>query len=369
MSTPRSSGDVALPKSICFFNHKGGVSKTTTTFNLGWSIASKGKKVLMVDLDSQCNLSGMVLGFEKMDEGLENFYESRENLTMGPIVDYLINGGQPETYLSQDKGKLTPTLNENLFLLPGHLSVSDLDSQISVSLKIAAGIPATRNIPGNLPKLLQIIAAHNEVDYILYDLSPNVGGLNEVMLMSSDYFIVPTAPDFFCWQAVSSLSTNILKWYREIRNFKEQNESHASAARSIGNSPKFLGTIQQRYRPRNGSPAKSFEKWIDNISQAVDKILVPQLLELNCVMPRESVQEALAKTDSDLSAYNLAQISDFNSLIAISQRLSTPVFSLTNQQIAEAGQFGHALNTMRESRDQFAYQFEKLADRVLILTE
>lgn len=86
-------------------------------------------------------------------------------------------------------------------------------------------------------------------------------------------------------------------------------------------------------------------------------------------MPRESVQEALAKTDSDLSAYNLAQISDFNSLIAISQRLSTPVFSLTNQQIAEAGQFGHALNTMRESRDQFAYQFEKLADRVLILTE
>ncbi|MCF1801254.1 AAA family ATPase [Salmonella enterica subsp. enterica serovar Anatum] len=255
------------------------------------------------------------------------------------------------------------------FLLPGHLSVSDLDSQISVSLKIAAGIPATRNIPGNLPKLLQIIAAHNEVDYILYDLSPNVGGLNEVMLMSSDYFIVPTAPDFFCWQAVSSLSTNILKWYREIRNFKEQNESHASAARSIGNSPKFLGTIQQRYRPRNGSPAKSFEKWIDNISQAVDKILVPQLLELNCVMPRESVQEALAKTDSDLSAYNLAQISDFNSLIAISQRLSTPVFSLTNQQIAEAGQFGHALNTMRESRDQFAYQFEKLADRVLILTE
>lgn len=72
----------------------------------------------MVDLDSQCNLSGMVLGFEKMDEGLENFYESRENLTMGPIVDYLINGGQPETYLSQDKGKLTPTLNENLFCYP-----------------------------------------------------------------------------------------------------------------------------------------------------------------------------------------------------------------------------------------------------------
>ena len=41
-----------MVKSICMFNHKGGVSKTTTTFNLGWSMATKGKKVLMVDLDA-----------------------------------------------------------------------------------------------------------------------------------------------------------------------------------------------------------------------------------------------------------------------------------------------------------------------------
>ena len=85
-----------MPKSICFFNHKGGVSKTTTTFNLGWALAHEGKRVLMVDLDSQCNLTGMVLGYEKIDDGLDSFYSSRDNLTLGPIVEYLINGGQPE---------------------------------------------------------------------------------------------------------------------------------------------------------------------------------------------------------------------------------------------------------------------------------
>ncbi|HCD2902279.1 TPA: AAA family ATPase, partial [Escherichia coli] len=154
-------------------------------FNLGWALADEGKKVLMVDLDSQCNLTGMVLGYEKIDEGLDSFYSSRDNLTLGPIVEYLINGGQPEAYLEKETGKLHPTLHENLLLLPGHLDVSDLDSQISVSLKIAAGIPATRNIPGNLPKILQLIAMKNNIDYILYDLSPNVGGLNEVVLMSS----------------------------------------------------------------------------------------------------------------------------------------------------------------------------------------
>jgi chromosome partitioning protein len=59
---------------IAFFNHKGGVSKTTTTFNLGWALANAGKKVLIVDGDPQCNLTGTVLGFDGVDD-FASFYK------------------------------------------------------------------------------------------------------------------------------------------------------------------------------------------------------------------------------------------------------------------------------------------------------
>ena len=67
-----------MAQRIALFNHKGGVSKTTTTFNLGWMLASKGKKVILVDADPQCNLTGIVLGFTGITE-FEQFYEKKAN--------------------------------------------------------------------------------------------------------------------------------------------------------------------------------------------------------------------------------------------------------------------------------------------------
>lgn len=356
-----------MVKSICLFNHKGGVSKTTTTFNLGWSIASKGKKVLIVDLDSQCNLTGLVLGYNAVDdESMDEFYLSRRNLTMKPIVESLINGVTPEAFIEQDSGSILKTAQNNLFLLPGHLDLSDLDSQISVSLKIAYGIPATRNIPGNLPKLLQLIANKVGVDYMIYDLSPNVGGLNEVILMSSDYFIVPTSPDYFCLQAIGSLEKNITKWHREICRFKEENGFNDTLF-PIKNSPRFLGAIQQRYRPRNEKPAMSFQKWIDLIRQSINEKLVPALDKIACAVPFHEIEKALEGTG--LAPYDLAHIPDFNSLIAISQQLSKPVFALTDDEIVQTGKvFGHAKKTMESSRDNFAQVFDELGQRILTLT-
>lgn len=82
-----------MTKIISLFNHKGGVSKTTTTFHLGWILAEQGKKVLMVDTDPQCNLTGVCLSLSGNDN-FEQFYNSSgiDNLknSLNPVFE-----GQP----------------------------------------------------------------------------------------------------------------------------------------------------------------------------------------------------------------------------------------------------------------------------------
>src|SRR3981189_1781870 len=66
--TPNHNWRAYTAPIISLFNHKGGVSKTTTAFNLGWAMADRGKKVLIVDGDPQCNLTGTVLGFDGVSD-------------------------------------------------------------------------------------------------------------------------------------------------------------------------------------------------------------------------------------------------------------------------------------------------------------
>ncbi len=357
-----------MARHISMFNHKGGVSKTTTTFNLGWGLADLGHKVLIVDLDAQCNLTGIVLGNIAVDEDkFDEFFKNRENLTMERISEALIEGMPPDFFMgSAGKASVTNTNHDNLHLLAGNLNITELEQQLSIALKIATGIPMLKNLPGNFYQYMSRIADSVGADYVIYDLSPNVGGLNEVVLMSSDYFIIPTSPDYFCVQAILSLEKNIRQWHREITRFMENNEFNPKNF-PIKNKPKFLGAIQQRYRPRNDKPAQSFQRWIDNIRETINSKLVPSLKRIDCVIEDEKIDKALE--GSLLEKYDLANISDFNSLIAISQQLSKPVFALTDEDIAQTGKvFGHAENTMKNSRDNFSETFFELAKRVETMT-
>lgn len=340
-------------KIISLFNHKGGVSKTTTTFNLGWMLAEQGHKTLIVDADPQCNLTALVLGYASIDS-IDNFYEKNPNCDIYSCVKPVIDGSLGKLITANP----LVTGNSNLSLLCGNIALSEIETQISVALTTSSAIPAIRNIPGSIGAFVRQTAEELGFDYVLVDMSPSVGALNECLLMSSDYFIVPTAPDFFCAQAIKSLTNVIPRWNKEVEAFRGKDIIYPFPA----TPPKFIGFLSQKYRPRNGSPAKSFQKWIDTINDEVAKSLVPALIPINMSID-QTFFGANVKADEP---FNLCNISDFNSLIAQSQKHNVPVFALTDDQLEQSGKI---LQTMVESRDGFRSTFTQLAAEVHQLTE
>jgi len=240
--------------------------------------------------------------------------------------------------------------------LAGNIDLAENETQISVALSTSAAIPALQNIPGSLCALLRITAVAEEIDAVIVDMSPSVGALNQCLLMGSDYFIIPTSPDYYCNQAVSSLSRVLPRWNSSITHFRDPSLLYPFPK----SPPKFCGIISQRYRPRSGNPAHSFQQWIDRIKHSVLVELVPVLTSNNMSI---SVADFNASAPGD-TPFNLINIADFNSLIAQSQKHNKPVFALADAEIEQAGII---LERMGESRDAFKASFVALAHSVSVI--
>ena len=344
-----------MAKRIALFNHKGGVSKTTTTFNLGWMLASRGKRVILVDTDPQANLTGLVLGYRGPSE-LQRFYEEEpdRNLRAGllpafesrpsPIkaVDCIPVGGQ-----------------EGLFLLPGHIGISEYEVSLGLAQNLSGSIQTLQNLPGSISVLLGKTAEKFQADYILIDMNPSLSSFNQNMLMTSDYFILPTSPDYFSVMAIDSLSGVLPKWHSWSEAAQSLQILREAAYPFPCITPKFMGTIVQNYRPRGGAPTQGFQVWIDEINLRVSEQLFPILVRAGMAFPPQEY------SDIGIENYCLATIPDFNTLIATSQDAQTPVFALATEQI---GRTGIVLQQVEAQRDSLCDLFSDLADKVICLT-
>lgn len=366
-----------MAKQIALFNHKGGVGKTTTTFNLGWMLAEKGKKVIIVDCDPQCNLTGMVLGFERAKD-FDAIYESEE-------VRDIRNGLSPA--FESRPVVIKPVACEpiqgqpNMLLLPGHIGLAEYEVTLGIAQELSGSLVTLKNLPGSFHDLFTKTAEKYGADFILVDMSPSVGPMNQNLLMTSDYFIVPMFPDYFSAMATESLASFLPKWSAWAKHAKATSPLQTAIYPFPDKSPKFLGTIIQNYRVREGIPAAAFQRWIDKIRDGIETKLIPALRENDMLLPEERYEEASriapnAEESSTLLlpllfpnlaiARPLLQMSDFNSLIALSQEHKAPVFDLTDAQI---GRMGAILETTKKSMLKFRELFAAGADRIIVLTK
>jgi cellulose biosynthesis protein BcsQ len=342
---------------IALFNHKGGVSKTTTTFNLGWMLASRGKKVILVDSDPQCNLTGMALGedTEADEDRIKQIYDTHSNIKTGLAPAF---ESQPKLIEAVDCVSINN--QPNLFLLPGHVGLAEYEVTLGIAQELSGSIQTLKNLPGSIAYLFQKTATKFDADYILIDMSPSLGSINQNLLMISNFFLVPTTADFFSLMAIDSLAKVLPKWHDWAKKASSLPILKEADYPFPEIKLKFLGTIVQNYRIIRGKETAAFQVWIDKIENAVSTTLVPVLNKNGMMLPKEAYLEQNISNN-----YTLTKISNFNSLIALSQEHRTPVYDLTPEQLRQTGK---VLENNQAKQDEFKKIFSDLADKIIGLT-
>ena len=173
------------PRIISVVNQKGGVSKTTTTANLGAGLALRGFKVLLIDLDSQCNLTQSLVG--DISEG------QRE------IAHCILE----ETGLS---GVIVPTRTQGLYLAPAGEEMSGVDLDL-------VGVTARENV------LKRCLAKTDlsSFDFVLIDTAPYISLVTVNALAASSHYIIPTTAEYLPFKGIERLQANVSR-VKEVLN-------------------------------------------------------------------------------------------------------------------------------------------------------
>jgi chromosome partitioning protein len=276
---------------LSMYNFKGGVGKTTATYNIGYILSKLGLKVLLVDADPQSNLTGLIMAdlmqqhSEKVNNGeldeskldpLEELYFKAKQInekdgkitTIRELLVPLVNE-QPKNLDVAKKVELSKVKKyDNLYYLPGHVSLSDVES--SVALGVTGGLTFYTNIPGYITNIFREIGNLNSIDIIIFDLNPSSSIFNGAVMTGSDYFIVPFSADYFSYQAIYSLSDQITSWHDKIHLAdKARSESKIGL---INSTPKFLGAFPQKVRFLGTEVIRAYANWTKKIYDEVEKL-------------------------------------------------------------------------------------------------
>ncbi len=170
-------------KKIAIANQKGGVAKTTTTYNLATVKAMSGKRVLMIDLDPQASLT-ISCG---MNPDAEDFLEKN--------VCNLFDG---KTDPAECAYQVENSGIETLYIIPSNLDLAVTETELVVK---------SRNSDVQLRKAVQKLESY--FDYIFIDCPPQLGKLLTNALTACDEVIIPVKTDYLSYRGLNALLNTI----------------------------------------------------------------------------------------------------------------------------------------------------------------
>lgn len=338
-----------MTKIVSVFNNKGGVGKTTIVWNLADALARKGKKVLMIDFDPQCNLSIAVLGSEKFTEILPNQNAPYGTTIRAYLQRFLQNTGGFEFF--SHNGQHTHSDAE---LIAGDFWLNVYSESLSVGSDLLTGTGITK-----YAVIRDIVDFANEkcdkkYDYVIVDLPPSFGALVRAALYSSDYFLVPCTSDTYSSYCVSLIGQMIPifmdDWNSGFRRFKSSNPN-INKYDTLG-LPKFAGWIYNGFDTQKASIVKADYLHYQEITRTIEKEIINN----------GDVYKASTLPKDFLGG----QIEDMNVLVQNSTWQNVPVSNLKNfRPVKNLQDKGSWAPRQIELIDKLDARFSELADNVI----
>ena len=332
------------PPVLTFFNNKGGVGKTSLIYHLAWMFSSLGKRVVVVDLDAQANLTAAFLE----DDEIEALWAER---VQGATIYQCV---RPLTGVEDIASPVLRKVSNRLYLLPGDVSLSSFEDALSnewpKSLE-EKNLYRPMRILTAFWQVMQMAADETEADLILVDVGPNLGAINRSVLIATDYVAIPVGADLFSLQGMKNLGPTLrswrTSWEKRFKNWQESSEQ--------GDHPDFklpyglmkpIGYLCQQHGVRLDRPIKAYDKWVKQYPKVYRESVLNQ-----------KPSGASLPQDDD---HCLATIKHYRSLIPMGQEHRKPIFNLTSAD----GAIGAHSNAVRDAKQDFKQLALKIAERI-----
>lgn len=367
-------------KIISLFNNKGGVGKTTLAFHLSCALTEMNYRVLMIDLDPQCNLTLCAIDEETLEkiweveddfiDDYETTKRSKSSAELNEIncsprtIHYLL---KPTEEGTGDSEQLPPPFKvngvPNLDLIPGRLTLHMYENKISERWSGAyQGDPLSIRTITRIRKIALNYAQNHGYDYIILDTSPSLGVLNKVIISTVDGFLIPCLPDMFSLYGIRNIGKSLSQWQKELKTMYQlmSNQKRDSFPH---NFVQFLGyTIYNAKKATNRSNewnlATAHYNYAKQISPIIEKYVPEHIREhLN----PETVKKPIGGT---------SVMHTHNTLPGMSQKYKVPIWkvpSLSNLDSSERPTISGNRGTYESTQNKYRLFAEELIERIKTL--
>ncbi len=317
--------------SICFFNNKGGVGKTTLACNVASYFAeAEGLGVLVVDADPQCNATQLILP-DELTQKLYSPGRTRANIdSLREILAPLMAG---DASLSSEFTPATPATNRfGVSVIPGHPQIALLEDLLSGHwTQFLAGNLGGARVSNWNTQLLRHIS--KPYDVIIYDVGPSLGALNRSILIGVDYFIAPMGCDIFSLIGIENIASWLDEWQKNYDQSYERcvgkfgdSVAEYEVRQSSSNMSRFVGYTVQQYITKTIRE----QKRATGAYEAILKKIPSQI--------RQSLGPVFAHP-LEASDVRLGDVPHMYSLVPLAQTAHAPIHGLISKDGLSGGQY------------------------------